>query len=309
MATIGPHAALLGEVHRGRERRVRGAAVLDDRLHGQEELRRVELGDRSPQLRGYGVRRGRGQRARGGVLLLLPGEQERLHGGFGREFRAESGGQADDQDADGHDRDRRDARALSPPDRGRGLAAGPAPSSAPRGGPAGSRPGPGGAACGGDHSGRTGPPGRPGWRRRLAADGRPGWLWAREDRRCPARVRRRQARARRGRARRGRWRRARGAAEGLAHHGVRDRRRLLGRAPLAAAASCRFGSVVGRGLGAKRPRGLAWPPRSFAGGDTILLPVTFAVSRPGLFPWPRHAWPGPGACRRSACHGRAPVPP
>jgi hypothetical protein len=39
-----------------------------------------------------------------------------------------------------------------------------------------------------------------------------------------------------------------------------------------------------RGLGANRPRGLAWPPRSFAGGDTIRLPVTFAVSRLGPFP-------------------------
>src|SRR6185369_11392864 len=66
---------------------------------------------------------------------------------------------------------------------------------------------------------------------------------------------------------------------------------------------------VWRGLGAKRPRGLAWPPRSLAGGDTILLPVTVAVSRLGLFPWPRRAWPGPGACRRSACRGRRPAPP
>ena len=64
-----------------------------------------------------------------------------------------------------------------------------------------------------------------------------------------------------------------------------------------------------RGLGAKRPRGLAWPPRSFAGGDTIRLPVTFAVSGPGPFPWPHHVLPGPGACRRSACRGRDPAPP
>jgi len=39
-----------------------------------------------------------------------------------------------------------------------------------------------------------------------------------------------------------------------------------------------------RGLGAKRPRGLAWPPRSLAGGDTILLPVTVAVSWLGPSP-------------------------
>ena len=66
---------------------------------------------------------------------------------------------------------------------------------------------------------------------------------------------------------------------------------------------------VWRGLGAKRPRGLAWPPRSLAGGDTILLPVTVAVSWLGLSPWSRHAWPGPGVCHRSACRGRGPAPP
>lgn len=50
--------------------------------------------------------------------------------------------------------------------------------------------------------------------------------------------------------------------------------RLLGTP--GAAPSC-LGTALLRGLGAKRPRGLAWPPRSFAGEDTIRLPVTFAV--------------------------------
>src|SRR5580693_4063350 len=50
------------------------------------------------------------------------------------------------------------------------------------------------------------------------------------------------------------------------------------------------------GLGTKGRRGLGWPPRSLAGGDTIRLPVTFAVSAPGPFPWPHPAWPGPDAC-------------
>ena len=44
----------------------------------------------------------------------------------------------------------------------------------------------------------------------------------------------------------------------------------------AAAPFC-LGAALLRGLGAKRPRCLAWPPRSFAGEDTIRLPVTFAV--------------------------------
>ena len=36
-----------------------------------------------------------------------------MRGGFGGEFRAETGGQANDQDTDDYDRDRRDARALA----------------------------------------------------------------------------------------------------------------------------------------------------------------------------------------------------
>ena len=88
---------------------------------------------------------------------------------------------------------------------------------------------------------------------------------------------------------------------------------LAGRPVLAggpgAPSSGRPGPRLSRGLGAKRPRGLAWPPRSFAGGDTIRLPVTFAVSGLGPFPWPHHVLPGPGACRRSACRGRGPAPP
>ena len=151
VASIGPHASLLGEVDRGREGRLRGAAVLDDRLHGQEQLRRVELRDSSAQVRGHGVRRGRGQRARGGVLLLLPGEQERLRGGFGRKFRAEAGGQADDQDADGHDGDaRRYATRFVRRVAGEDLRPGLHPSWARRGGLTGSR------------RGQPGGPGRPG---------------------------------------------------------------------------------------------------------------------------------------------------
>ena len=46
------------------------------------------------------------------------------------------------------------------------------------------------------------------------------------------------------------------------------------------------GTPLSRGLGAKRRRGLAWPRRSLAGEDTIRLPVTFAVSGLGPFPWP-----------------------
>ncbi len=82
-----------------------------------------------------------------------------------------------------------------------------------------------------------------------------------------------------------------------------------GAAALGAGASVAGSGPLSRGLGAKRPRGLAWPPRSLAGGDTILLPVTVAVSRLGPLPWPLRAWPGPGVCRRSACRGRAPAPP
>jgi len=45
---------------------------------------------------------------------------------------------------------------------------------------------------------------------------------------------------------------------------------------------------LSRCLGAKRPRDLAWPRRSLAREDTIRLPVTFAVSGLGPFPWPHH---------------------
>ncbi len=52
--------------------------------------------------------------------------------------------------------------------------------------------------------------------------------------------------------------------------------------------SCCPETPLSRGRGAKRPRGLAWPRRSLAGEDTIRLPVTFAVSGLGPFPWPHH---------------------
>ena len=152
VAAIFPHASLLGEVDRGREGRIRGIAMLDDRLHRQEQLRRIELRESPLQPRGDRVRGGRGQRARGGVLLLLPGDQERLHGGLRGKLRSEAGGQADDQHADGHDDERGETRPLRSPDRGRGLAAGPARRArshmAGRPTPAGGQPGgPGPGRC------------------------------------------------------------------------------------------------------------------------------------------------------------------
>jgi hypothetical protein len=67
--------------------------------------------------------------------------------------------------------------------------------------------------------------------------------------------------------------------------------------------------LVWRGPGATEPRGLAWPPRSLELQDTIRLPVTFAVSARGLFPWLRHAELGPAAYRKSVCREPGPVPP
>jgi hypothetical protein len=66
---------------------------------------------------------------------------------------------------------------------------------------------------------------------------------------------------------------------------------------------------TGRGPGTAGPCGLAWPPRSLELPDTIGLPVTFAVSARGLFPWLRHVLLGPVAYRRSVCRGRGPTPP
>ena len=64
-----------------------------------------------------------------------------------------------------------------------------------------------------------------------------------------------------------------------------------------------------RGPGTAGPRGPAWPPRSLELLDTIGLPVTFAVSARGLFPWLRHVVQGPVAYRRSVYRAPGPTPP
>jgi hypothetical protein len=63
-----------------------------------------------------------------------------------------------------------------------------------------------------------------------------------------------------------------------------------------------------RGSGTAGSRGLAWPPRSLELQDTIRLPVTFAVSARGLFPWLHPVVLGLAAYRRSVCRGPDPTP-
>ena len=107
LAAVGPHASFRGQIDRGGERCLRRIAVLRDRVHGQEQLGGVELREGAFQRRGDGGRRGRGQRARGRVMLLLPVQQEGLGGRLGGGLGAEARGQADDQHPD-HDNEHAD---------------------------------------------------------------------------------------------------------------------------------------------------------------------------------------------------------
>src|ERR1035441_5019310 len=120
-AVIVPDVLLASQADRRLEGGLRGAAVLDDRAHGKEDLGGVDLPEGTLQLGGDGGRRRRGQPPRGGVLLLLPVEQERLRGGLRGQLRTETGSQPDDQHADRDDDDRGQLRPLRPPARGRGL--------------------------------------------------------------------------------------------------------------------------------------------------------------------------------------------
>src|ERR1035441_3639621 len=89
-AVIVPDVLLASQADRRLEGGLRGAAVLDDRAHGKEDLGGVDLPEGTLQLGGDGGRRSRGQPPRGGVLLLLPVEQERLRGGLRGQLRTET---------------------------------------------------------------------------------------------------------------------------------------------------------------------------------------------------------------------------
>ncbi len=100
---VTPGRAVLAEVHGREEVCLGGAAVLGDRAHGQVVGGRPELLVGGTQVGSHGGRAAGGQRRRGLVLPLGPGQQEVLCGWLsGRLAAGESARDPDDQQEDHH---------------------------------------------------------------------------------------------------------------------------------------------------------------------------------------------------------------
>ena len=116
-ALVLPAQPAAAEVDRGAEPGPGRGAVLGDPGHLEDQVTRVQLPVGAVQGVGDGLLAAGGQRGRGLVLPLLPGQQELLHGGLGRRRAALDQAEADDAEDhdDGSQLAERGSRRVVPP--------------------------------------------------------------------------------------------------------------------------------------------------------------------------------------------------